>query len=287
MSAMDVENLREMGPENWPDNAGASIKSLLRDRRAGVAKRLTAVELAGEEFVWDDDLAEALMAIVASREEPDELRARAAIAFGPIIEETEMEGFDEDDPFSEPRITEETFKKVQETLHRVYADESDSKEVRRRALEGSVRGVEKWHRDAVGAAYASSDPEWRITGVFGMRYAPGFDAQILEALESDDPEMHFEAVRAAGEREVKAAWPHIAALLNEKKEKDLLLAAIEAAAYINAEEAVPALVKLSESEDAEIAEAATEAMSMAELIEEIDDDDDIDEDDEEDEDEEE
>src|SRR4051812_30626362 len=121
---MDVDKLREMGPEDWPDNSGTWIKSLLRDRGAGVAKRLTAVELAGESSVWDDDLANALLAIVASREETDELRARAAIAFGPILEETEMEGFDEDNPFSEPSITEETFKQIQETLHRVYADEN-------------------------------------------------------------------------------------------------------------------------------------------------------------------
>jgi len=256
------------------------LKSLLRDRREGESRRMAAIEQAGDTQAWDDELAKALLAIVESREESDALRARAAIALGPLLEDTDMEGFDEDDPFSEPEITEATFQQIQETLRRVYADESDSKEVRRRSLEGSVRSVQEWHADAVRAAAASSDPEWRLTAVFAMRYVPGFDAQILAALESTDPEVHFEAVRAAGERELTAAWPHIQGLLNERTERDLLLAAIEAAAYVNPQEAVLPLAELSQSQDAEIAEAAEEAMSLIEAMdlgeydEDLEDDDD-------------
>jgi hypothetical protein len=251
----------------------------LRDRNAAPAKRMAAVELVGEGVAWDDDLANALLGIVESREESEALRARAAIALGPMLEETDMEGFDEDNPFSDPPVTEETFHHIQATLHRVYADESESKEVRRRVLEGSVRAVEEWHPEAVRAAYASSDPEWRLTAVFGMQYVPGFDAQILEALGSDDPELHFEAVRAAGEREVIAAWPHIGSLLNEHTERDLLFAAIEAAAYVGGEEAISALTNLSDSRNQEIAEAASEALAMAEIVAEVDEDEDEDEDD--------
>jgi hypothetical protein len=259
------------------------LNAVLRDRSASTAARMAAVEQSGESADWDDEVAKSLLAIVAAPDENEQLRARAAITLGPILEEADMEGFDEDDPFSEPSITQDTFHEIQETLHLVYADESEKKEVRRRAFEGSVRTLQDWHADAVRAAYASSDPEWRLTGVFGMRYVPGFDAQILEALNSDNAEIHFEAVSAAGEREVEAAWPHIEALLNERTEKDLLLAAIEASAYVNPAEAVLQLVELTLSKDADIAETAKEALSTCEIMDDLDDldEDDDDEDDEE------
>ena len=72
------------------------------------------------------------------------------------------------------------------------------------------------------------------------------------------------ASRAAGERELDAAWPHIVGLLkNRATPKPILLAAIEAASTIRPKESGPLLVRFSSSQDEEIADAATEAMSMA------------------------
>jgi hypothetical protein len=97
-----------------------------------------------------------------------------------------------------------------------------------------------------------------------MRYMPGFDAQILEALKSADPEIHVEALRSAGGRGLDAAWPHVTALLeSEKTVKELLLAAIGASAGIRPGEAIQRLDELAESEDEEIAEAAAEARDEA------------------------
>ena len=44
-----------------------------------------------------------------------------------------------------------------------------------------------------------------------MRFVRGFDEQILEALDSKNPDTHYEVVLAAGNWEVDAAWPHVAA----------------------------------------------------------------------------
>jgi HEAT repeat protein len=97
-----------------------------------------------------------------------------------------------------------------------------------------------------------------------MRYVRGFDKQILEALASSDQKVHYEAVSAAGNWEVDAAWPHITALLaSSATSKDLLIAAIEAVATIRPREAGPLLVDLVDSEDEDISDAADEAMSMA------------------------
>ena len=85
-------------------------------------------------------------------------------------------------------------------------------------------------------------------------------------LRSRNPEIHYEAVCAAGEHEVDAAWPQVAALINSTKtEKRLLVAAIGAAGSIRPREAKARLTELADSEDEDIAEAADEALMMAEL----------------------
>ncbi len=96
-------------------------------------------------------------------------------------------------------------------------------------------------------------------------------------MESANPDVHYEAVCAAGNWEVDAAWPHITALVTSKEtEKPLLLAAIDAVASIRPQEAGVILVGLTDSDDEEIVEAAHEAIAMAEGVsgEEYDDGDD-------------
>jgi hypothetical protein len=62
-------------------------------------------------------------------------------------------------------------------------------------LEASVLTPETWHQDAIRYAYSSGDKEWMLTAVFSMRWVRGFDDQILAALKSADPEIHYEAVK--------------------------------------------------------------------------------------------
>ena len=61
-----------------------------------------------------------------------------------------------------------------------------------------MRSPEPWHADAVRAAYHSGEEAWALTAVFGMRFLPGFEEQIVEALESENQEIHSNAVQAAG-----------------------------------------------------------------------------------------
>ena len=146
-----------------------------------------------------------------------------------------MDGFE--DPDDVP-ISERTFLNIQDTLHILYLDKSNPKEVRRRILEASVRAPQAWHQKAIMAAYSGGDKDWMLTAVFSMRWVRGFDKQILEALNSADPEIHYEAVNAAGNWELDVAWPHIIVLLNDAgTPKPLLLAAIGAASSIRPQEA--------------------------------------------------
>ena len=271
---MDLKTLKDTPPWDWPEGAGKMFLEILRDDQADESDRLLAAELAGDFTVINDDLVDALLSILLSGVESEELRCKAVISLGPALEHAETDGFE--DPSDVP-ITEQTFHMIQESLRQLYMDANVPKNVRRWILEASVRAPQDWHQDAVRAAYSSDDEDWKLTAVFSMRFVRGFGDQILEALESADPDVHYEAVCAAGNWEVDGAWPHITTLVTSKEtEKPLLLAAIDAVASIRPREAGGILVDLTDSDDEDIAEAAYEAMSMAEGVsdEEYDDGDD-------------
>jgi uncharacterized protein (UPF0147 family) len=202
------------------------------------------------------------MAILHNSEESDQLRAKAAISLGPVLEQADLNEFD--DPGDTP-VTERTFQTIQNLLRKLYADADIPEEVRRRILEAAVRAPQDWQQDAIRKAYSSGDRDWMLTAVFAMRWMRGFDPQILEALRSSDAEIHYEAVEAAGTWELEAAWSHIAMLVeNPATPKPLLLAAIGATGGIRPNEARETLSELADSDDEDIAAAAEEAIAMAE-----------------------
>ncbi|MBL8290958.1 MAG: HEAT repeat domain-containing protein [Bryobacterales bacterium] len=262
---IDLNMLSEMGAWEWPEGSAAAIKKVLRDQEATVEDRALAAQLGGEIVVMDDEMAGLLVALAESAEAPVEVRERAAIALGPVLELCDVDGFD--DPYAEPSITEPVFAHIKETLRAIHSESTAPKSVRRRALEAAVRAEGDWHGKAIADAYASNDPEWKLTAVFCMQHVNGFEKQILESLESENPELRFEAVRAAGGRGVKAAWPQVLAILAAEGEgdKDLLLAAIDAAGSICPEEETDILLELLDSEDEEIADAARDALDSVEL----------------------
>ncbi len=270
---MNIAFLLDTPPWEWPDGTDKFLKKILSDHRAKASDRVAAADLAGSMVVINDDLVDALLMVLRSDSEPEELRATAAISLGPVLDQADTDLlFDDSD--SEP-ITEATFHEIQATLEKLYLDESVPKLVRRRIMEASVRASNEWHQDAIRTAYSTGDRDWMLTAVFAMRYVRGFDAEITESLKSADPEIHLEAVRAAGDNELESAWPLVLSLVkNSATGKNLLIAAIGAVGSIRPKEARAHLSALADSEDEDIAEAADEAILMADVIPDDDDEDD-------------
>ncbi|CAB1061494.1 hypothetical protein D1BOALGB6SA_6267 [Olavius sp. associated proteobacterium Delta 1] len=257
---MNIMILKDIPPWEWPRNADKMILDVLHDDSADGSERHLAVELAGDSTVICDELADALLSALGNELEPDDLRGQAAIALGPALEYAFIDDFEDPD---EVPITEQMFHRIQETLYRLYLDETAPKIVRRRILEASVRAPQDWHQNAVQDAYTRDDEAWKLTAVFCMQFIRGFDEQILESLSSEDPAILYEAVCGAGNWEIKAAWPHIAAFVTDSEtEKDLLLAAIESAALIRPHEASEILGPLLDSDDEDISDAVYEALAM-------------------------
>jgi len=270
---MDLKTLQDTPPWDWPRDAGKKFQEILIDPQANATDRLIAAELAGDLTVINDELADDLTAIIRRPDEPEQLRAAAAIALGPVLEQADT--FEFEDPDDVP-ITEHTFRNIQDWLHKLHFDHRIPKEIRRRILEASVRAPEEWHQAAIRAAYSSGDKEWILTAVFSMRWVRGFDDQILEALNCGDAEIQYEAIQAAGAWGLAAAWSHILALVRDAATpKSLLLAAIDAVSSIRPVEARSVLADLADSDDEEIAEAVDEAIGMGETVPDEEDDEEV------------
>lgn len=258
---MNLKTLARLEPWNWPEEAGQLLLDALRDDGLAPADRMIAVELAGNFVVVNDELVAELISVVADAEASQELRARAVIALGPALESGDTDGFDED--YGGP-ISERCFLETNEALRELFRDPEIPKEVRRRVLEASVRAPQDWHREAIREAYASTDEDWKLTAVFAMEFVGGFDDEILDALGSENDEIEYQAVCAAGARGIDAAWNRVTGIIASGcADKELLLAAIEAAVSIRPEEAGIVLVDLTEDDDEDVVEAAYEAMAMA------------------------
>jgi hypothetical protein len=257
---MDLKMLAEAPPWEWPGDAGETILESLGDRDADQDERLLAAELAGDFVVIDDELAMALVSLAEDGEEPGELRGQAAISLGPALEHVDTFGFEDEDDIV---ITEEVTVHIQRSLEALHGDDRAPAEVRRHALEASVRAPQDWHREAISRAYSRAETDWKRTAVFCMRFVRGFDEAIVESLESPDAVTHGQAILAAANWELEVAWPHVAALLySEGIDKSLLLAAIEAVPLLRPREASVLLAPFVDSEDEDIVDAVQEAREM-------------------------
>ena len=162
---MDLKILAETPPWEWPEDVDRVLLAVLTDGRADTDDRILAADLAGEFSVINDALADALLTILQSKDESEEIRGTAATSLGPVLEYTEVDGFDDDLDDDNP-VSEATIDHIQKSLRRLYMDAGVPENVRRRVLEASVRSRQDWHQDAVRAAWSGNNPKWRLTAVF-------------------------------------------------------------------------------------------------------------------------
>ena len=105
--------LQDLPSWEWPADAATTLVTALRDEHATEPDLLLATELAGDLAVMDDAVAAALLALIEKPDEFQRVRAQAAIALGPALEQASDEGFDQ--ALSDPPISEPMFTKVQQT----------------------------------------------------------------------------------------------------------------------------------------------------------------------------
>ena len=116
---MNISALKDIPSWEWPEDADELLLEILRDDQADESERLLAARLASEYSVINDELAEALLALVPSDAASAKLRGQAAISLGPVLEQGDLEEFEDPDDLP---ISEQTFHRIRQTLRKVFMD---------------------------------------------------------------------------------------------------------------------------------------------------------------------
>ncbi len=205
--------------------------------------------------LWEDesaDLLEQLLRMTGTEREPV-VREVIAVALGRFAYLAVTGALDE-----------ETGRRIRQALLG-YLRPGEPVAVRRRALESLAYYPNDDRVDQlIAESYASPIHDLRVSSVFAMgrnlnrRWLP----DVLAELESDDPEIRYEAAKASGEFGDSSAVDPLLTLIDDE-DREVQTAAIGALGQIGGQRCVNVLRRLADSDDIVVREAADEALAQA------------------------
>ncbi len=246
-----IQHLVDLGDDSFEVDFNAIFRMGLHDPEA-------AVRAAAISGLWEDS-DPALIAPLLNLLQTDDseaVRAAAASALGHYIYDGELEELD--DAKVQPIIT---------SLKTIYRDVSQPIEVRRRALESLGFLSDEDTSQLITQAYHHANERLRLSAVFAM--GRSLDAErwgsiVLEELAAPDPEMRYEAARAAGELEYAPAVRLLGELLDDVDE-EVQLVAVWSLGQIGGEKARQLLTAVLESDAEHLQEEAENALAELEF----------------------
>ncbi|MFQ5613699.1 MAG: HEAT repeat domain-containing protein [Anaerolineae bacterium] len=241
-----MQRLVEMTETNLEVNFTPIFLLGLADEEAGV--RQAAIEGLWEE----EDPALVGLLVHLLQTDPDvAVRAAAATALGQFVLLGELEEID-----GAPALL------AEQSLLEAIRKPAEDLEVRRRAVEAVAYSGETGIRQVIEAAYFDEHPKMRVSAVFAMGHSADrvWVPTLLRELESDNPEMRFEAARACGELEAAEAIPALLVLIETEGDYEIRSAAIWSLGSIGGSRARQALLDLVEGDDRVLRAVAQEAL---------------------------
>ncbi len=207
--------------------------------------------------LWEDeDPALVRLFIGALRSDPDaHVRAAAAEGLGRFLLLSETK-----------RIPAADGDEIQAALLAAIRNTTEDRLVHRRAMEAIAFVGDETVRDIITLAYADDDAKMRASAIFAMGRSadPYWKRTVAQELYSTDPQMRFEAARAVGELEFKAAVPRLIDLLDDA-DREVQTAAITSLGQIGGKDARRALVAVIEGDDEVARELAQDALDELEF----------------------
>jgi HEAT repeat protein len=248
----------EDGYRPFDKHALTLLRSLLDDHDPEVRAEAIACLWYDPDSHWID-----LLMRKATEDPHTDVRAHAISALGRYVyegEEAHAEGWDA--PFLE--ITPKDYQRVTDFLFRIAQDPEESLTARRYALEAiAFRSDDPDVTDLIEWAYRHRDRRLKISAIFAMaRHGdPRWGEYILAELRSDDSQVQYEAVRAAGELGLTEATDTLIELAtNKAMRKPLRLLSIYALGETGDDRAYPVLEKLARSRDRDVRDVARDAI---------------------------
>lgn len=192
-----------------------------------------------------------------SHDSSPDVRAVAAAALGKHVYLGETED-----------LSQKILDEIVDRLLQVYRS-SEPQVVRCRALESLGFSSRKEIANLIENAYHSGNQDWIASSLIAMsRSAQNrWEPHILEMLSSDVDDIRYEAVRAAGELELKKARPILLDMLDEP-DSDMRMAVIWSLSQIGGEGVEDTLIRLYEEtedeEEADFIDSALDNLSFTE-----------------------
>ena len=192
-----------------------------------------------------------------SRDPNSDVRAVAASGLGIYVYLGEIE-----------ELPRKVLEKIESNLLKVYHSQ-DVPLVRRRALEALGFSSREEIFGLIDKAYESGEQDWLVSALFAMGRSANevWHPKVTAMLEHSLPLVRFEAVRAAGELDIKATRQTLLNLLEDDNE-DVRLAAILSLSQIGGEGVREQLTQLlrrtRNREDREYLEEALDNLSLSE-----------------------
>lgn len=235
------------------------LQSLLQDPDAEVRAEAIAC-------LWNDpDVRWIKVLMRLATDDPHvDVRAHAVSVLGRYVYEGEQARLDDWMNRWEDEITPEDYRRVTDFLFRIAHDPDEPLTVRRYAIEAlAFRGDDPAVADLIEWAYHHPDRRMKVSALFAMaRHGhERWDKYILAELHSHDPQIQYEAVRAAGELGITEATETLIALATRKGvRKPLRLLAIYALGETGDPRAYPVLEKLARARDRDVRDVARDAL---------------------------
>jgi hypothetical protein len=188
-----------------------------------------------------------------------EVRAAAAQALGQFVLQGEL-----------GKLPPALNTRLQELVLTIYRNRKEDLDVRRRALEALGNCGRDGVTQLIREAYNADELPMRISAVFAMGRTCDdiWQGQIMQELNSEHPEMRYEAARAAGELELRPALPRLAELAydDDREVQEMSIWAMGEIGGRAATKVLNELAKMAESTDDEaLIDTVEEALSASSL----------------------
>ena len=164
-----------------------------------------------------------------------------------------------------PRLADLVWEVLWETVH----GQEESVDVRRRAIESLAYFDRPEVTQVIEQAYRDEESAMRVSAVFAMGRNADEDwsRYVFDELESDDPEMRYEAARACGELKLAGAVPLLSQMTADR-DAEVKLAAVWSLGQIGGPEARRVLEICVKMGDEALQDAAQAALSELDYMEE-------------------
>lgn len=252
-----LEDLEELVESDTLVSFDELAKTLLNDPEPRV--RAVAIRL-----LWQSEDPKLVPLLINLLQKDDDaiVRAAAATGLGNFIYLGELDNIP---PLIHKQIEDVLLAKIQG---------NDLPLVRRRALEAMGFSSRQELPPLIEAAYKSKDKDWIGSALFAMGRSADerWSAIVYENLDAADPDLQFEAVRAAGELDLKNAREYLLEKLAhaDEMDEDVRMAAVWSLSQIGGEGVQDALMRLLEEteddDEADYIEMALENLSLMENL---------------------